>query len=56
MACIHCGQDTATEAYLFGFRSDIQESASVELGVCDTCCEVLRTDPDVESVRPIASH
>ena len=53
MACIHCGQDIVTETYLFEFSSETHESADVELWVCDICREVLRTDADVESVRPI---
>jgi uncharacterized CHY-type Zn-finger protein len=54
MACIHCGQDVATETYAFEFTSDDHESASVNLGVCDVCREELLTETDVESVRPVA--
>ena len=54
MACIHCGQDGETETYVFQFTTDTHESANVEMGVCDVCREVLRTDTDVEAVRPIA--
>jgi hypothetical protein len=54
MACIHCGQDGETAPYVFQFGSDPGESTNVKLRVCDVCREVLRTDDDVESVRPIA--
>lgn len=53
MGCIHCGQDAAAEEYTFRFTPDDQEPVDVELWVCDVCLEVLLTDADIESARPV---
>ena len=53
MGCIHCGQDIATEEYTFRFTPEDREPVDVELWVCDVCLEVLLTDADIESARPV---